>query len=557
MVATAAWPAAIRGGIGRLLAGYGTDLAVEYTYLCQIRRGSIEQCVDHTGAEVAVPFAFLPLIERLQERGVLLMIDDLQTDSVMVETSSRELQGAFLGVSAFDDAGSLLGVLLAHGLTARSWSNRELERAGDMALGVASLLIVDELRHHAERRVKAASQAREIRRQMYTISARSAEAASLPELSRILVRETPNLLNAEWTVVGVRHAKMEWQVYVAPEHQADFDAVFAGTGAPGEALLNYGAHLSDGRAEITVATVPEWEAIRDQLTIGSCERLVAATLSSSERLSMVLLCGFSSTDLDMRTDHLVDELLEDVRRVVARTASAQGQIQAALALQRSLLPPRIPQLDGFEIGRLYNSAADNSRVGGDWYDIVQIDSVTTGFVVGDVAGHDIRSAALMGQLRHVLASQLRDRRRPSGALAATDRYFADLDENVMATAVVIVIDQSTKSAHIALAGHPPPVLLSGDQAVVLGPKPGPPIGFGYGGYLEISHTLQTNDTLIAYTDGVIENRTGSLSELLDDFVDALRGAAGSVPELVNFLDRRSQLGELVDDVAALVVRIVD
>ncbi len=556
MSSAADWPNAVRGGIGRMLARYGADLAVEDTYLLQLRRHAIVRCIDHTATEIQVPLAHLPLVRRVQERDALLMIDDLQADSVVSVTASTTLQGAFLAVGAFDEAGELIGILVAHGGAPRSWTNRELERAGDTALGLSSLLLLDTLREHAERRLQAEAQARAIRRQMHTISARSAEAATLSELSRVLVRETPLLLDAAWAIVGVRHSESNWRVYVAPERKIEFDELFDGVDAPGVALLQHAATLDAAGEEITTAEVPEWDLIRNSMSDG-VERLVGATLSSSNDLSMVLLCGFSAGGGDVRTSHLIDELVEDVRRVVGRTASAQGQIRAASALQRSLLPPRIPDLDGFEFGRLYNSAADHSRVGGDWYDIVKIDGATTAFVVGDVAGHDIRSAALMGQLRHVLASQLRDRRRPAGALAATDRYFADLDEKVMATAVVIVVDQSTQTAHVALAGHPPPVHLSSDGATLLRPTPGSPIGFGYGGYVEMAKPLLPGDTLIAYTDGVVENRTGNLSELIDSFVDALGSAGQTVQELVAFLDQHSRRGgECLDDVAALVVRIL-
>lgn len=550
------WPTSVRSGVGRLLARYAADLAVEDTYLCQLRRGVLIQCIDKQGDTRPVPTALAPLVTRIQERGALLMIDDVATDSVVAEATANDLSGAFLGVGAVNDAGVLIGMVLAHGHTPRSWSNRDLERAGDTAQALTSVLMLDELRRHAELRIDAEVRARELRLQMHTISARSAAAGSLPELSRILVTETPSLLGADWAVVGMRDPETDWRVYAAPDHIEACAAVFGGSGAPGDVLLEHVAERNETRREITEASVPTWPTIRDQLGESNSFELLGAPLATNDGLSMVLLCGFSTMDMDLQTDYVFEEMLGDVRRAVERTAAAQSQIRAASTLQRSLLPPRVPDLDGFTIGRLYKSAADHTRVGGDWYDIVQIDEATTGFVVGDVAGHDIRSAALMGQMRHVLASQLRDRRRPAGALAATDRYFADLAENIMATAVVIVVDQSTRSAHVALAGHPPPVLVTNTSASFLEATPGPPIGFGFGGYRDTTYPLQGGDTLVAYTDGVVENRTGNLSVLLDEFVTSVGTYAGStVDEVIRFLDERSAQGELVDDVAALVVRL--
>ena len=550
------WPVAVRVGIGRILARYGADLAVEDTYLCRVVAGQIRECVDNRGNETELPATMSLLGERVIERSSLLMIDDLRTDAVVAEHDGAEMDGCFLGVGAFNEGGVLTGLLLARGAVPRSWSNRDLERAGDSAQGIASMLVLDELWRHADSRVQAEVRARELRRQMHTISARSASASSLPQLSRILVTEIPPLVEAGWAIVGIRHADSEWRAHVSPELMTKAAPIFEGSEPVGDALLEHAATLGLGRTEVDLAAVPFWPDIAEQLGSADSVRVVGSTLMASDDLSVVLLCGFASPESSLQVDRVFDETLEDVRRAVERTAAAQRQIEAASELQRSLLPPRVPDLAGFEIARLYTSAADHARVGGDWYDIVQIDAATTGFIVGDVAGHDLRSAAIMGQLRHVLASQLRDRGRPEGALLATDRYFADLAENVMATAVVIVVDQSTSTAHVALAGHPPPVVIQQGRASLLEAQPGPPIGFGYGGYRDSRVALAPGDSFIAYTDGVVETQTGNLAVLLEQFVAAVDASdANTVHEYVNLLRQRSQLGELVDDVAALVVEI--
>jgi GAF domain-containing protein len=540
--------------LGRLLERYGTDLAVEATYLCRIHRGAIDVCIDAKGQSIELSSGLRELTSRILDRDALLMIDDLDTDSVLEELALERPTGSFLGVGMFSDQSELLGVLLAHGQTIRHWTNRDLERASDTAQGLAAFLMLEQLRRTAQRRIEAEARARDLRSQMHTISAQAAYASTLRELSQVLVRETPGLLSASWAVVGYRHADSEWHVLVGETH---------------EALLNQPSRRADqvdllfdslsnlvSRQQITAREDARWlldEASGDD-QVGS---IVAAPLTIAEDLSMVLVCGFEDSQLDLQTTSVFDEMIGDVGRVVTRTDAAQRQIEAASTLQRSLLPPRVPDLAGYKIGRLYASAADHTRVGGDWYDIVQIDADTTAFVVGDVAGHDIRSAALMGQVRHVLASQLRDRRQPAGALAATDRYFADLAENVMATAVVMVVDRTTKILHVALAGHPPPVLITNASAVLLPVAPGPPIGFGLGSFRDATQQLSGNDTLIAYTDGVVEDRTLDLQASLTQFVEALDGTQRSVDELLQFLDRRSAQGELRDDVAALVVKIAN
>ena len=550
------WPAAVRSGVGRWLALYGADLGVESAYLCRLHRGTITWCIDQTGDMVGLPSVLGPLAERIQERSSLVIVDDLSTDSVAVEASHQTLHGAFLGVGVLNESGALAAILLAYSRTPRQWTNRNLERAGDVAHGMASLVILHEYRTHAETRIGVEVRARELRQQMHKISAQAASAASLPELSRILAKQIPELLGADWAVVGVRDPESDWQVFVPPDRVDEFEAVFDGAAGAGYDLLDYAVGLESETKEVTSVGVTEWPAFRHALGADDSLRMFATALSTTTELSMALLTGSNNSAVDLLTAYAFEELIEDARQAVERTAAAQRQIQAAATLQRSLLPPRLPDLPGFEVGRLYHSAADHTRVGGDWFDVVEIDAATTGFVVGDVAGHDIRSAAIMGQLRHVLASQLRDRRRPAGALTATDRYFADLAENVMATAVVMVIDRSTQRLHISLAGHPPPVLIADGHASLLQARPGPPIGLGYGGYQDMTRSVAANEVLVAYTDGVVETRDHDLSVALQHFVDELQAAATtSVPALIDLLDQRSAKSELVDDVAALVVRI--
>jgi hypothetical protein len=512
---------------------------------------------------VSTPVEVLPLVDRVVERRGLLLVDDLAADSVVGESEEAPEAGAVLAMAASDELGTLLGVLIAKGHTPRSWTNTDIERAGDVAAAITSFLVIDKLRRHAEHRVNAEIRARELRLQMHNIASQSASASSLPELAQVLVTETPGLLGCDWTVVAYRWAGTEWRVDFADSvHRPALQAFFAidtnsGDGASaGTALLDFAERRSAGRFEISPQTCDQFSIVKAAFADSDTASITTVPIShSDDGLAAVMLCSFSSQDLGVRTDYLLDELVSDVQDAVERTASAQREGHTAAMLQRSLLPPRVPALADFEVRTIYHSAADHTRVGGDWYDIVQISDQVTGFIVGDVAGHDIRSAALMGQVRHVLASQLRDRKSPAAALGATDRYFADLAEDVMATAAVIVVDQNSGTSVVSLAGHPPPVVIQNGAASLVEVTPGPPMGFGYGGHLDTPIRLGLADVFISYTDGVIENRVGDLEELLTDFVTAIQAVPQDVDELITFIDKRSQLGELVDDVAALVVQL--
>ena len=161
----------------------------------------------------------------------------------------------------------------------------------------------------------------------------------------------------------------------------------------------------------------------------------------------------------------------------------------------------------------------------------------------------------MGQVRHVLASQLRDRGSPATALLATDRYFADIAENVMATAVVFTIDQRGH-VELALAGHPPPIHITAGSALALDTPPGPPLGLGYGSYADHSLDLEFGEALVGYTDGVIERRYGDLRTHIQRLATALQQANPDVNGWLEALKASTARTCAVDDAAALAVQRV-
>jgi anti-sigma regulatory factor (Ser/Thr protein kinase)/putative methionine-R-sulfoxide reductase with GAF domain len=187
----------------------------------------------------------------------------------------------------------------------------------------------------------------------------------------------------------------------------------------------------------------------------------------------------------------------------------------AVALQRSLLPDRLPDLVGIDTAVRYLPARD--EVGGDWYDIIDLPGGLVGLAIGDVAGHGLRAAALMGQLRTGLRAYALEGHPPGETLKRLDRLLQTISGRGMATAGYAVVDPVTGALRYASAGHLPPVVVRrGEQARLLEARPAPPLGsLPFAAYHEAQETLEPGDTILLYTDGLVERRREPLTAGLE------------------------------------------
>ncbi|MCF6506856.1 serine/threonine-protein phosphatase [Blastococcus sp. MG754426] len=254
----------------------------------------------------------------------------------------------------------------------------------------------------------------------------------------------------------------------------------------------------------------------------------------------------------------------------ARLYDAQRSL--AEALQRSMLTEP-PTIEGLEIVVRYTPAARTAEIGGDWYDCF-IQHRGVNFVIGDVAGHDISAAAVMGQVRTLLRGiAIATQASPGPLLDAVDTTMAELQLGTLVTGVVAHLSsvegraQSGWQLRWANAGHPPPLLAHPDgEVTVLNTTPALLLGAATGVVRsEATTLLKPGDILLLYTDGLIETRGRSI----DDGIDLLRrtlselvapDGAQSTPvnlqDLCDALLDRVLSSDPEDDVALLAVRPV-
>ncbi|WUL93497.1 SpoIIE family protein phosphatase [Streptomyces caniferus] len=232
------------------------------------------------------------------------------------------------------------------------------------------------------------------------------------------------------------------------------------------------------------------------------------------------------------------------------------------ALQRTMLPDSLPQPTGVRLASRYLPAAETARVGGDWYDAIPLPGSRVALVVGDVMGHSMTSAAIMGQLRTTAQTLAGLDLPPQEVLHHLDEQAQRLGSDRMATCMYAVYDPVAHRITIANAGHPPPVMLHrGGRAEVLRVPSGAPIGVGGVDFEAVELDAPAGATLVLYTDGLVESRirdvwTG-IEQLRERLAETARLTGPNPPPLEPMCDEVLDMlgpGDRDDDIALLAAR---
>ena len=227
----------------------------------------------------------------------------------------------------------------------------------------------------------------------------------------------------------------------------------------------------------------------------------------------------------------------------------------AETLQRSLLPERLPQIEGLGLVPRYLPAGHGAAIGGDWYDALERPDGRVALIVGDVVGHGLRAAATMGQLRNAFRAYGLIETSPAEVMARVNRLITS-GEEAMATVLYLVLDRETGEVTFSAAGHPPPLLLAPDGARFLEGGRSMPIGAADPAvFREASGVVPPGSTLLLYTDGLVERRGVPLEDSLDKLAEVAGEAEDNLEKLCDrVLAAVLPRLEPTDDVALLAVR---
>ncbi|MEU6208867.1 ATP-binding SpoIIE family protein phosphatase [Streptomyces sp. NPDC047023] len=253
--------------------------------------------------------------------------------------------------------------------------------------------------------------------------------------------------------------------------------------------------------------------------------------------------------------HLAD-VTDHAEAVERLRASERRQREAAVTLQRSLLPQELEQPDDLRVAATYQPGGTEAAVGGDWYDVITLGAGRTALVIGDVMGRGVRAAAVMGQLRTAVRAYARLDLPPHEVLQLLDGLAAEIDASQIATCVYAVHDPNEGLLAYASAGHLPILVRDEDGTVRRAADPtGPPLGTG--GWLHSSGTiaLGPGSTAVLYTDGLVERRGEDIDEGVAALERALAGAQGTPAVICDRLMRALGVdADHDDDVAVMVLQ---
>jgi len=383
--------------------------------------------------------------------------------------------------------------------------------------------------------------------------------ATLVGLSELSVRHLADLACAylvddegELAVAAVAHAHPDLRARTSD--LAEQLRAAPGDGIVGRALVRGGELHGVSPGKPWLDGYPDARALAHSLDAHS---LIVAPLRAKGRALGALVLGAATATRRYDSPDLA--LLEDLgHRAGLAVASAQvfrREHDAAVTLQRALLPKALPEIEGMAFAARYEPAAPGLQVGGDWYEVVNVADGMVGLTIGDVAGRGLRAAAVMGRIRPALAAYVLDGHPPHEAVGRLDRLLHEIADPVMTTIFHMRYDRDRGIARFVRAGHPPALLRASDGSITpLEGTGNPPVGVLSGAtYTEAEVAIQPGSMLLLYTDGLIEGRDRDVRTGLARLKRAFASAPGDPHACLDWLSDQLECDSFPDDVAMLAI----
>lgn len=280
--------------------------------------------------------------------------------------------------------------------------------------------------------------------------------------------------------------------------------------------------------------------------------------------TLMLSRDASSAPFDERTVSLVADVADRIAVAVDNGRAQRARELQAQTLQASLLPPRIPEIDGLTIDSRYQPVGDGSLVGGDFYDVFPLGAGRWGLMIGDVCGQGVVAASLTSLVRFTARAAARQWASPAEVLRFTNATLGDHDLGERFCTVLYAViepDSLGASLTVAMGGHHPPLVYRPGEGVNPVGRAGTAIGLvDDPDVQDATVRLLPGDVLVLFTDGVIEARAPDGKQVPDDFLHAIVASHGDAgPAAVGAAVERAVLdcggGRARDDMALLIVGI--
>ncbi len=519
----------------------------------------------------------------VQAAGHVLAFPDVRADPLTADS----LAAPDLGVVAYAGAplralapgqdpygpgasdGPVIGVLCAIDTAPREWTATELALLSDLAAACSAELHLRVTGGEARRAAEEARAAERRSRLQLAVSEALADVRSPQEVASAVALVARRDLDAVWAgllLVDAAGEELRHVVPGSPAGQEPVDAAFRAVPLDGPTALAHAARSCELLLFSTTAQLLErFPASRAASRLDEVGATAHVPLVADGKLLGVVVLAFADEHVFSPAEvEVANGLAQTVAQAVARARLIAEKRTTAEVLQRALLT-RMPQPDHLELRARYVTAG-GEEVGGDWYDALVGADGATSLVIGDVTGHDIVAAGIMGQIRGTLRAFAHDRDEgPAEVVRRLDRAMPGLQISGMATLVLARVEQTAAERARGVrrlrwtnAGHPAPVLLLPDGSTQLLATP-PDLLVGVLTEVarrEHEREVPAGSTVVLYTDGLIEHRGRSLRAGLDD-LRALLSRRAHLP-LEQLLDE--VVAELVgtrpdDDCALLAVRM--
>jgi sigma-B regulation protein RsbU (phosphoserine phosphatase) len=310
------------------------------------------------------------------------------------------------------------------------------------------------------------------------------------------------------------------------------------------------------RAPVIIDHVDETTVVNSLLWERGLHSLLGVPMLAGSELVGVLHVGSVAPRQFVDSEVATMQLVADRLAMAIQVEALEENRTATVALQRSLLPSSLPEVPGLAFGARYVPGAETG-LGGDWYDLFSLPGDRLGVVMGDVSGHGLEAAVIMGRLRSALRAYALDCESPAEVLAKLDRKANHFEHGAMATVAYGIIGPSREALTLSLAGHLPPVLaMPGEEAGrLLDVPPDPPIGLTIGRPERRTSVVELppGAVLAFYTDGLVERRDRPVDTGMHQLEAAVR--AGE-PERACARIMAAMIGNRAaqDDVALLAIQ---
>ncbi|MFF5724495.1 SpoIIE family protein phosphatase [[Kitasatospora] papulosa] len=317
--------------------------------------------------------------------------------------------------------------------------------------------------------------------------------------------------------------------------------------------------LGDGMGtDMVLLSGEQWKSLVAQDPSGRADvfpgRVGLVLARTKQGRPPVALAVDATTLAGVDDGELLSQLAQACALALEALRSQSEEHALVLTLQRTFLPDRLPQVPGVDMAVRYEPAADHAEIGGDFYEAIQTPDGLL-LAIGDVAGHSLQAAMVMGEVRHALRAYAIEGHDPRTLLDRLDALLVRLRPSTTVTVCLVLVETGGRWIHVANAGHIPPLLRRTDGSTCYLTEHGPLLGLQLPHPPATCHDVAEGSTILLLTDGLIEIPGEDLDDSMEALSDTLRGAPQELGELCDVLLDTFGKGK-TDDIALLAARLL-